>query len=714
MSDSASPPDPLPSAAAKQGPPRQPRKRNVVSRDRNGCATCRRRHLRCDKTKPECFNCIRLGYNCEGYGNRIAFRDQTSLITQKFQARKPSAQASPRKPADAVAPETAPLLPGPQLESPGARVNQDETVMAFLNDDTWMWGAWSPSQVEQMDDGDLEQLSNETEWFAVDDTDGSPASSSLDFSNMDALLYPRLPPTISSVSLHPVARQCFQFPDDPEHFHRLLHDGVNGLTAIVPLAGLIADESFSAPYLYRAALAVTALCASPAKSAPAGQDGLALAHHMTPEKQALRHYTMSVQALHDTFPKTTVSAFRDCSLQDLLAWFLTRLLLANCDLRLGCLAAWRAHLRAAGRILSACHGRFVQSPKGRQLAHAFARMALLVELQNRDLAVTSLRTMNPGVASELSSMIERSESPRDRLLALIRRVSKIELKYRYRPDLWRKWVRKMGEVDAALADWQRRLPPSELPVDTGVQEVVAFPASTGSGCGGTAGRRAVVEVRPLTFPNSVDARTAAVNYSHFLCARMRARTRYRGDGSKEAPRDTEATVLHICRIAAGLSAASCAQAEAFGHGMLPAIGGAYYWTSDPSMRSWIWHWLGGYEEAEAGAVGGGGRGREGIWNVRQTRRLMVFLDEETERRRAAMGGSWDIIAAAIEEDEESMDEDDGVCDRAVRREQRLMLRGCDDREDGSSSLVMSDRVPFRIVLHSRSADGWATDCLTVP
>jgi hypothetical protein len=32
------------------------RRRNVKTRNRNGCVTCRARRLKCDETKPECSN----------------------------------------------------------------------------------------------------------------------------------------------------------------------------------------------------------------------------------------------------------------------------------------------------------------------------------------------------------------------------------------------------------------------------------------------------------------------------------------------------------------------------------------------------------------------------------------------------------------------------------------------------------------------------------
>ncbi|KAK0725036.1 hypothetical protein B0H67DRAFT_550682 [Lasiosphaeris hirsuta] len=48
-------------------PPLQPgRKRRAHKRSRNGCLTCKQRHIRCDEVKPICTNCLTRGGDC-GY-----------------------------------------------------------------------------------------------------------------------------------------------------------------------------------------------------------------------------------------------------------------------------------------------------------------------------------------------------------------------------------------------------------------------------------------------------------------------------------------------------------------------------------------------------------------------------------------------------------------------------------------------------------------------
>ncbi|KAF2710637.1 hypothetical protein K504DRAFT_431399 [Pleomassaria siparia CBS 279.74] len=57
--------------AGVQVDPKKARKRQFANRTKTGCGTCRRRKKKCDEAKPECINCTRGGFICEGYANKI-------------------------------------------------------------------------------------------------------------------------------------------------------------------------------------------------------------------------------------------------------------------------------------------------------------------------------------------------------------------------------------------------------------------------------------------------------------------------------------------------------------------------------------------------------------------------------------------------------------------------------------------------------------------
>ncbi|KAF1955622.1 hypothetical protein CC80DRAFT_87932 [Byssothecium circinans] len=71
------------------------RKRQFANRTKTGCGTCRRRKKKCDEAKPECNNCQRGGFICEGYANKIPWPKNG------VQKPHPPLQAKDRYPADA-------------------------------------------------------------------------------------------------------------------------------------------------------------------------------------------------------------------------------------------------------------------------------------------------------------------------------------------------------------------------------------------------------------------------------------------------------------------------------------------------------------------------------------------------------------------------------------------------------------------------------------
>ncbi|KAI9835515.1 MAG: hypothetical protein M1819_001966 [Sarea resinae] len=55
------------------------RKRVFSNRTKTGCMTCRRRKKKCDEEKPECNNCMRGGFVCEGYHQKNTWQKPSTL-----------------------------------------------------------------------------------------------------------------------------------------------------------------------------------------------------------------------------------------------------------------------------------------------------------------------------------------------------------------------------------------------------------------------------------------------------------------------------------------------------------------------------------------------------------------------------------------------------------------------------------------------------------
>ncbi|PHH82035.1 hypothetical protein CDD83_3384 [Cordyceps sp. RAO-2017] len=47
----------------------------VKKRTKTGCLTCRKRRIKCDENKPMCKNCMKSKRECEGYNQRVVFKD---------------------------------------------------------------------------------------------------------------------------------------------------------------------------------------------------------------------------------------------------------------------------------------------------------------------------------------------------------------------------------------------------------------------------------------------------------------------------------------------------------------------------------------------------------------------------------------------------------------------------------------------------------------
>ncbi|KAH7199400.1 hypothetical protein DER44DRAFT_901055 [Fusarium oxysporum] len=61
----------FPATLKMRGMPPDKPKKTIIHRTRTGCYTCRTRRRKCDEARPECANCVRLGFKCEGYGVKL-------------------------------------------------------------------------------------------------------------------------------------------------------------------------------------------------------------------------------------------------------------------------------------------------------------------------------------------------------------------------------------------------------------------------------------------------------------------------------------------------------------------------------------------------------------------------------------------------------------------------------------------------------------------
>ncbi|KAL4930019.1 uncharacterized protein BDV17DRAFT_46708 [Aspergillus undulatus] len=66
-----------------------PRRKRVFSnRTKTGCLTCRRRKKKCDEQHPNCNNCTRGGFICEGYSTRSTFKPSTAKAPIPLQSKE--------------------------------------------------------------------------------------------------------------------------------------------------------------------------------------------------------------------------------------------------------------------------------------------------------------------------------------------------------------------------------------------------------------------------------------------------------------------------------------------------------------------------------------------------------------------------------------------------------------------------------------------------
>ncbi|KAF2399092.1 trimeric LpxA-like protein [Trichodelitschia bisporula] len=134
------------------------RKRAFTNRTKTGCQTCRRRKKKCDEGKPECNNCSRGGFVCEGYAAK-------STWPKTAQKLPPMAiQSKETYGGDASIYPSIPYTESPHPPHEGGRgrplLIDDEPERALPNSNAWSNSPYSASHLSYSQDRGSSELSH--------------------------------------------------------------------------------------------------------------------------------------------------------------------------------------------------------------------------------------------------------------------------------------------------------------------------------------------------------------------------------------------------------------------------------------------------------------------------------------------------------------------------------------------------------------------------
>ncbi|PFH59579.1 hypothetical protein XA68_12123 [Ophiocordyceps unilateralis] len=120
----------------------------IKKRTKTGCLTCRKRRIKCDENKPRCKNCIKSKRECEGYNQRVVFKDpmgaqQSHYTPALYPTAMPylgdpltshHAKPAAQMPLQAIAPKPSPYDFGQQqMVTPQQHANLDSFSHAHLS-----------------------------------------------------------------------------------------------------------------------------------------------------------------------------------------------------------------------------------------------------------------------------------------------------------------------------------------------------------------------------------------------------------------------------------------------------------------------------------------------------------------------------------------------------------------------------------------------------
>ena len=602
---------------------------------------------------------------CEGYNQKITFKDQTNLTVEKVKkAARKKARASDAAREDTssdeevssttVVPQQASYPPA-QFVDCSVGLTSPETVR---NDN------FDSQDGLVFQDGLLPTPPMST----LDDLSSSPAMTSLNTGYMT-------PTSPASIDFLPSPTQgvsnatlslagAFEFPEDYTYFQYSAGGSFASISKILPLAELFQSEPMSS-HVYDAAIALAALTLSNSKSEPANARSI--------RRHAFHHSLKAIQSLQNDLTQTgklgaSTSSNSLCA-DTALSLFATIMLAANFELQRNCVLLWCSHMRGAALYLNAAYTELMKKNTGMLLIRAFSRMALLLRLYNEKYSVTTSKFMPEHLSTWLNELLRDSPSLHDRILLFVEEVTALEIQKRQHPSLEKDWAEKSADLLHRLEQWRNDLPLSDIPIDDHTGASLTISTTT------TTNPSTLIPIPPLHFPNSPDPCIAAVNYASYLCTCMRARTRYPQNHNNPntpgriLPPETEQTALTICRIAASNPPSRFGDSFTYSYGMLPSVVGAYRWSSNPGLRAWAKHWLKGYRMT-----------KEGIWNVVHTLKLIKMMDSQAQGDKQAF-----VAIRAIDEPVDASPE----------------------AEEGGGE------GPFRVVLSTRGVEGARSNVIMV-
>ncbi|OJJ51696.1 hypothetical protein ASPZODRAFT_12510 [Penicilliopsis zonata CBS 506.65] len=634
----------MPLAATRPtGPEKPAKRRNVISRGRTGCLTCRRRRLRCDEAKPSCNNCKRTNLECEGYAQRIAFRDQTSLVVQRAQSKssKKARQSDTKGKSDGASHGTRAPTDGVNVDRRGSGTPaSSHSADGVLNIIAWNSVDSYATVPRESRSQDVPSDSEESYAHQDDATARSSSSSSPEY-------IPSPESGVSNASMSLMG--AFEFPEDYTYYEYSISRSFASLNRVFQASDILKSEPMSS-HVYDAAMALAALNLSTMEVYPRGSMHL--------RRHAFHHSLKAVQGIRVDLasPRTATGLVRSTDVDTSFSLFATIMLLSNFELQRGCLLSWRSHMRGAASCLAGWYKDIAKKTAGMLMIKSFARMALLLRLYNQDYSVTTSDIMPSKLADWLNMLLRRSTQMQDRLLLLVEEVTLLEIQKRQEPALDEKWTLQSAVLLANLDAWWKDLSASERPED----DLSSGAYLTISSLDPSTGTPSLLRVPSLSFPHSSDPCAAAVNYAAYLCTGMRARTRYVPGLGRLLPPDAEEVALTICRIAAGISPVLFGQAFTYSYGMLPSVVGAYRWSSNTGLREWVKDWLRRYQGS-----------REGIWNVSQTLRILAAMEQAEQAESPSI--TWQLVTARVVDEEQDPSPDLEETDSS-RKRFKLMIR----------------------------------------